>query len=152
LVPHEARYRHLAVISFAKGHKVESRPPTVAIAEDDPSLRRSVRRLLNAHGFAVEEFPSAETFLGRDPDSRVAFVVLDIHLPGMSGLELRSRLTAAGSPLPIIFITAIDDDAVKIAAVQLGCVAFLRKPFPAELLIGAVTNALAGPPTGWRAL
>ena len=138
----------LAAISLEKGHKVESRPQTVAIVEDDPSLRRSVRRLLNAHGFAVEDFPSAETFLGGDPDSRVACVVLDIHLPGMSGLELRRRLTAVGSPLPVIFITAIDDDAVKIAAVQLGCVAFLRKPFPAELLIDAVTNALGHLPSG----
>jgi FixJ family two-component response regulator len=116
--------------------------------EDDPSMRRSVRRLLNADGFAVEEFPSAEAFLCRDPDSRVACVVLDIDLPGMSGLELRSRLKAACSALPIIFITAIDDDAVKRAAVQLGCVAFLRKPFPAKSLIDSVRNALSGLPNG----
>ncbi|GLS32530.1 hypothetical protein GCM10007937_42400 [Mesorhizobium albiziae] len=73
--------------------------------------------------------------------------MLDIHLPGMSGLELRSRLTAAGSPLPVIFFTAIDDDAVRIAALQLGCVAFLRKPFPAELLIDAIIKALSGVPS-----
>ncbi|SFK99926.1 Response regulator receiver domain-containing protein [Mesorhizobium albiziae] len=126
---------------------MESRPQTVAVVEDDPSMRRSVRRLLNAYGFAVEEFPSAEAFLGRDPDSCAECVVLDIHLPGMSGLELRSRLTAAGSPLPVIFFTAIDDDAVRIAALQLGCVAFLRKPFPAELLIDAIIKALSGVPS-----
>lgn len=127
---------------------MDRRPYTVAVVEDDSSMRRSVQRLLNAHGFAVEEFPSAEAFLGRDPGSRVACVVLDIDLPGMSGLELRSRLKAACSALPIIFITAIDDDAVKRAAVQLGCVAFLRKPFPAKSLIDPVRNALSGLPNG----
>ena len=129
---------------------MERRPYTVAVVEDDSSMRRSVLRLLNAHGFAVEEFPSAEAFLGRDPDSRVACVVLDIHLPGMSGLELRRRLTAAGSILPVIFVTAIDDDAVKMAAIQLGCVAYLRKPFPADALIDPVRNALSGLPNGLK--
>ena len=127
---------------------MERRPHTVAIVDDDPSMRRSILRLLKAHGFAAEAFPSAEAFLGRDPDSGVACVVLDIQLPGMSGLELRSRLTAAGSTLPIIFITGIDDDSVKTAAIQVGCAAYLRKPFPAGLLIDAVTNALAGLPPG----
>jgi FixJ family two-component response regulator len=126
---------------------VECRPHTVAVVEDDSSTRRSVQRLLNAHGFAVEEFPSAEAFLGRDRGSRVACIVLDIDLPGMSGLELRNRLTAVRSILPVIFITAMDDDAVKMAAVQSGCVAYLPKPFPAKSLIDAVTNALSGLPT-----
>ena len=123
---------------------MERRPYTVAIVEDDPGMRRGVERLLNAHGFEAEVFPSAEAFLARDPDSRVACLVLDIHLPGMSGLELRRRLTAAGSTLPVIFITAIDHDAVETAAIQAGCAAYLHKPFAAELLITAVTNALTG--------
>jgi DNA-binding response OmpR family regulator len=76
--------------------------------------------------------------------------VLDIHLPGMSGLELRRRLTAAGSILPVIFVTAIDDDAVKMAATELGCVAYLQKPFPADALIDPVRNALSGLPKGLK--
>ena len=100
---------------------MERQPYTVAVVDDDPSIGRSIQRLLKAHGFAAEVFPSAEAFLDRDPDSCVACLVLDIHLPGMSGLELRRRLTAAGSILPVIFVTAIDDDAVKMAAIQLGC-------------------------------
>ena len=99
---------------------------------------------MNAHGFAVDEFPSAQAFLARDPNSQIACVVLDVHLPGMSGFELRAKLTVDGSTLPIIFITAHDDEAVKRKAVELGCIAFLRKPFPAELLIEAVTRALVG--------
>ena len=123
---------------------MERRPQTVAVVEDDPGMRRCVERALNLHGFEAEIFPSAEAFLGRDPDSRVACLVLDIHLPGMSGLELRRRLTAAGSTLPVIFITAVDHDAVETAAIQAGCAAYLHKPFSAELLITAVTNALTG--------
>ena len=116
----------------------------VAVVEDDASMLRSVQRLLNAHGFAAEGFSSPEAFLGRDPDRPVACVVVDINLPGMSGLELGRQMTAAGSTLPFIFITAIEDDALKTEAIQLGCVAYLRKPFPAESLIDAVTNATSG--------
>ena len=123
---------------------MERRPHTVAIVEDDPGMRRGVERVLNLHGFEAEIFPSAEAFLGRDPDSRVACLVLDMHLPGMSGLELRRQLTAAGSTLPVIFMTAVDHDAVETAAIQAGCAAYLHKPFSAELLITAVTNALTG--------
>ena len=119
----------------------------VAIVEDDPSMLRSIQCLLNAHGFAVEGFSSAEAFLGRDPNSHVACLVLDVHLPGMSGLELRRRLTALGSFLPVIFTTASDDHLVEIAARQLGCAAYLRKPFPPHLLIDAVANVLSGLPT-----
>jgi FixJ family two-component response regulator len=132
----------------SSGGNVERQPYTVAVVDDDPSIGRSIQRLLKAHGFAAVVFPSAEAFLDRDPDSCVACLVLDIHLPGMSGLELRRRLTAAGSILPVIFVTAIDDDAVKMAAIQLGCVAYLRKPFPAEDLIDLVRKALSGLPTG----
>jgi FixJ family two-component response regulator len=123
---------------------VERRPHTVAIVEDDPRMRRCVERALNLHGFEAELFPSAEEFLGRDPDSRVACLVLDINLPGMSGLELRRRLTAVGSALPVIFITAVDHDTVETAAIEAGCAAYLHKPFSTELLITAVTNALTG--------
>jgi FixJ family two-component response regulator len=123
---------------------MERRPFTVAIVEDDPGMRRGIERLLNALVFEVEVYDSAEAFLARDPDSRIGCLVLDIHLPGMSGLELRNRLTAADSALPVIFITANDNDAVETVAIQAGCAAYLHKPFPANLLVTAVTNALTG--------
>jgi FixJ family two-component response regulator len=128
--------------------RVQGRPNTVAVAvvEDDASMLRSIQRLLAAHGFAAEGFSSAEAFLCRDPDRPVACVVIDIHLPGISGLELRSRISTAGSTLPVIFITGIDNDVVKTAAIQMGCVAYLRKPFPTELLINALANAVRGLP------
>jgi len=115
---------------------------SVAIVEDDPSMRRSLERLLNAHGFAAEVFSSAEAFLDCYPDNLLACVVLDIHLPGMSGLQLQTRLNVAGSILPVIVITGIDDEDVRAAAIHQGCTAYLRKPFPASLLIDAVNDAL----------
>jgi FixJ family two-component response regulator len=111
-------------------------------------MLRSVARLLNAHGFAVEMFTSAEAFLCRDAAREVACAVLDIHLDGMSGIELRRRLQASGSCVPVIFMTGIDDRDLEARARRTGCVAYLHKPFPADLLIGAVNKALANPQAG----
>jgi FixJ family two-component response regulator len=108
-------------------------------------MRRSIERLLNVHGFPTEGYSSAETFLGRDAASKIGCIVLDIHLDGMSGIELRRLLKASGSKLSVIFITAVDDTALEVEAVRAGCVAYLHKPFPAALLISAVNKALADP-------
>ncbi|MCA1406495.1 response regulator [Ensifer sp. IC3342] len=105
-------------------------------------MLRSIQRLLTASRFAVEAFASAEAFLDRNQDSQLACLVLDIRLAGMSGLDLRRRLTAAGSSLPVIFITASGDENLKAAAISLHCAAYLQKPFPPEALIAAVTSAL----------
>ena len=120
----------------------------IAVVEDDPSMRRSIERLLSVSGFTVEVFSSAEAFLERGHLDQLGCLVLDIHLPGMSGLELRSRLIETGSSLPTVFITALEDDNIEAAAARLGCVAYLRKPFPPDLLVSAVNKALSDPPTG----
>src|SRR5262249_59151813 len=98
--------------------------------------------LLAIEGFNVEAFESAEAFLDRHFASQVDCLVLDIQLPKMSGIELRQQLTTTGSDIPIIFITAIEDKGLEDAAVRVGCVAYLRKPFEPEKLIDAVTDAL----------
>jgi FixJ family two-component response regulator len=113
----------------------------VAVVDDDPSMLKAIERLLRAHGFDAASFASAEAFLGCDAASAADCLVLDIHLGGMSGIELRRRLTASSSTLPIIFITAVDDEATYWEAIEAGCVACLRKPFPAVLLIGAINEA-----------
>lgn len=123
---------------------MKGRPRTVAIIEDNPSMLRSIERLLTIEGFAVEAFASAEAFLDRTSDSEAACVVLDIQLPGMSGIELRQQLMALDPGLPIIFITAINDETLKLAATQLGCAAYLNKPFAPDSLVAAVTDALGG--------
>ena len=105
-------------------------------------MLRSIQRLLAIEGFNVEAYESAEAFLGRHSTSQVDCMVLDIQLPMMAGLERRARLTPLSSDLPIIFITAIEDVSIQEAADQLGCVAYLRKPFPPEALIAAISDAL----------
>ena len=113
----------------------------VAIVDDDLGVLKGVERLLNASGFGTEVFTSAEAFLDSAAASKATCLLLDIHLGGMSGIELRRQLLASGSRLAVIFMTAIDDDKMQQDAMDAGCVAFLRKPFPARLLIDAISKA-----------
>lgn len=106
-------------------------------------MRTSVERLLNACGLTTEGYSSAEAFLSHATPAELGCIVLDIHLAGMSGMELRRRLKTVHSKLPVIFITAIDDDALELEARRVGCVAYLHKPFPAASLIDAINEALA---------
>jgi FixJ family two-component response regulator len=114
----------------------------VAVVDDDPSMLRATEDLLDAHGFATAGFASAEEFLERRASTQVDCLLLDIHLGGLSGIELRRRLKTSGSPLPVIFMTALDDDALRREAIKTGCVACLRKPFPAHQLIEAIAKAV----------
>jgi FixJ family two-component response regulator len=116
----------------------------VAVVDDDPSTLRSIERLLGAYGYAARVYGSAESFLD-DACPAAACLVLDIDLGGKSGIELRQELTASGRDTPVIFITGTDDDGVFARAVDAGCVAFLRKPFAAHLLVDAIRKAESVP-------
>ena len=119
-------------------------PPTVVIVVDDnPGFLKSVTRLLTVHGFATRTFSSAEALLESDGVRGAACLLLDIHLGGMSGIELQHRLAASGSSYPIIFMTAIDDDATRREAMDGGCIAYLRKPFAPHLLLDAIAKVAA---------
>jgi FixJ family two-component response regulator len=118
------------------------RQKIVAIIEDDASMLRAAGDLLDAHGFATATFTSAEEFLARGKPGKIDCLLLDIDLGGMSGIELRRRLKVWGSQLPIIFMTALDDDATERQALAAGCAAFLRKPFAHGALIAAIKKAL----------
>src|SRR5262249_46681523 len=111
---------------------------TVAIVEDDVASRRSLERLLRASGYDTTAFASAEDFLESAIVDRAIGLVLDIHLGGMSGIELRRRLAAVESPLPVVFITAYDDEATRREAIAAACVDYLRKPFDANRLTEAL--------------
>jgi len=113
----------------------------IAVVDDDPDMLKAIGRLLAAHGFRPEAFASAEAFLNCNWAREPACLVLDIHLGGMSGIDLQRRLKASGSRVPIIFITAIEDEAARGEAIDAGCVAYLRKPFMARQLIGAIDDA-----------
>jgi FixJ family two-component response regulator len=110
----------------------------VAVVEDDPSMLKSIERLLGAYGFATESFDSAEAFLANSGTTQAACIVIDIHLTGISGIELRRRLTASRLNFYVIFITAADDIQIYEEAAEAGCITCLHKPFSANLLINAI--------------
>jgi FixJ family two-component response regulator len=113
----------------------------VAVVDDDLSMLAGIENLLDAHGFSTMGFASAEAFLDFPwATTSIDCVLLDLHLGGMSGIELGRQLS---STLPIIFMTAFYDEAVRIQALQEGCVACLSKPFLSHLLIDAVEEAVA---------
>lgn len=115
----------------------------VAVIEDDSGMLKSIERLLKVHKFETAVFGSAEEFLADAAASAVTCLILDIHLGGMSGIALRRQLAACGSSLPVIFMSAIDDDAMRAEALEAGCVAFFRKPFLAQHLIAAINEAVS---------
>jgi FixJ family two-component response regulator len=117
-------------------------PPTIVIVVDDnPGFLESVVRLLSVHGFATQTFGSAEALLDSDALRSATCMLLDIHLGGISGIELKRRLAAMESGCPVIFMTAIDDDATRSEAMAAGCVAYLKKPFTPQSLLDAIAKA-----------
>jgi FixJ family two-component response regulator len=117
---------------------------TIAVVDDNPSMLQGLNRLLLAHGFRVQTFASAELFLDGLANSETECLVLDIHLGGMSGIDLQRQLISSGLDLPVIFMTGIDNEATREAAFDASCVGYLRKPFLAKLLIDAINSAIAG--------
>jgi FixJ family two-component response regulator len=117
-------------------------PSIVMIVDDDNSTRKSVRRLMKSFGIAVETFASAEEFLGSDRLDKTSCLILDVHMPGMNGLELQKRLIASGSVIPIIFITAFANDGACAQAMRAGAVAYFVKPFDDEELLNCIRAAL----------
>jgi FixJ family two-component response regulator len=113
---------------------------TIAVVEDDPSMLRGLIRLLSAHGFRVQRFTSAESFLDDIATCEAKCLVVDVHLGGISGITLRRQLAASGRDLPVIFMTGVDSDATRQDALDAGCIAYLRKPFLAKLLIDAINS------------
>jgi FixJ family two-component response regulator len=121
---------------------IDSAEPLVSVVDDDASLRRSVQNLLASVGFRVETFASAEDFLGSSHREQTRCLVLDLRMPGMTGFELLARLAALGSLIPVIVLTAHNDDEARRRTVQAGAVAFLGKPFRGDHLLDAVRAAL----------
>jgi FixJ family two-component response regulator len=122
---------------------MQHRQFVVAIVDDDPSVLKGLNRLLQTCGFKTEVFNSGEAFLERENASEPACVVLDIHLGGISGIETRRRLTASGSTIPVIYMTALDTATVRSEATASGCAAFLRKPFSGNELVDSIRRATA---------
>jgi FixJ family two-component response regulator len=116
--------------------------PLIAVVDDDQSVREALENLISSVGFEVELFASAEEFLDSDTPLQTDCAVLDLCLPGITGLELQRRLTADGQSIPVIIITAQGDDKTQDEAVAAGAIAFLKKPFKEEVLLAAIDSAL----------
>ena len=114
----------------------------IIVVDDDPGMNLALQRLLNAAGFRTITFSSAEALLQSDAIESAACLVLDVHLPGLSGFELQRRLQQSGAMCPVIFITAYDDPVSQAEAAGAGAIAYLTKPFPGRQLLDAITQAV----------
>src|SRR5437870_2995690 len=124
-----------------KGKKIPE-DIVISIVDDDISVRRSTRRLLRSSGFHTEAFASAEEFLDSKTAAETACLILDLRMPGMSGLELQRRLAQSGNRGPIIFLSAHASEKDERSALHAGAVQFLRKPISKEALLSAIRDAL----------
>ena len=115
----------------------------VVVIEDDPSMQKGLERLLGTLGYATELFASAEDYLKQASEIDASCLLLDIHLGGISGIELTRRLMKSGTRMPVIFMTATANSAVEQDARSTGCVAYLQKPFQSTALIEALNRATA---------
>jgi two-component system, LuxR family, response regulator FixJ len=116
----------------------------IFVVDDDPSVRVALRRLLLSLRLPTRLFGSAEEFLAQTQSAETGCILLDVALPGMDGLQLQDQLARDGRNLPVIFITALEDDdgQTRDAAMRNGAVDFLRKPFERERLLRSVRTAL----------
>ena len=124
--------------------------PVVFVVDDDPSLRHALTNLLRSVGLRVETFGSAREFLAGPRPDAPGCVVLDVRLPGLSGLDLQRELAAAQIDLPIIFITGYGDIPMTVQAMKAGAVEFLTKPFRDQDLLDAIQQALERDRVAWR--
>src|SRR6202167_3280038 len=116
--------------------------PIVFVVDDDPSVRSSLKFLLSTVGLQVESFGSADTFLHRKPPDAPSCLVLDVRLPGLSGLDFQRELAARNIRIPIVFLTGHGDIPMSVRAMKAGAVEFLTKPFRDQDLLDAVRIAL----------
>jgi RNA polymerase sigma factor (sigma-70 family) len=113
----------------------------VSVVDDDEAMRDSLRWLLESAGYKVASFPSAERFLAGYRPGQASCLVLDVRMPGLTGLELQHELNRRGAPLPIIFITGHGDVPMAVDALKNGAFHFLEKPFPGDKLLALIEQA-----------
>lgn len=118
----------------------QRRPALVAVIEDDGVSRSALGRLLQAGGFEPALFDSAEAFIESPPDRALLCVIVDVHLTGLSGIDLQQRLRSEAPEVPIIVTTGDRRIAIRERARQVGCTAFLSKPFAAETVLDILAS------------
>ncbi len=121
---------------------MEATGPIIFVVDDDKSVREALRRLLTSVGLRVEVFPSAQAFLSSPRPDTPGCVVLDVRLPGLSGLDLQRELAGTDAPLPIVFLTGHGDIPMSVRAMKAGAIEFLTKPFREQDLLEAIRQAV----------
>ena len=124
--------------------ELDTNDSRVFVIDDDPSVCKGLSRLLHAAGYQTELYLTAADYLQREPYAGAGCLVIDVRMPGMSGIELQQELIRQGSELPVIFLTGHGDLPMGIKAMKLGADDFLTKPVDEESLLDAVRHALAG--------
>jgi FixJ family two-component response regulator len=114
----------------------------IAIVDDDEPLREALGSVLKAAGFSIDTFASAEEFLDSPQRQKMACLILDVRLPGMSGIELQRRLCESGDAIPIIFVTAHGDASLREMVMKAGAAGFLNKPVRSDALLREIHSAL----------
>lgn len=115
--------------------------PVVAIVDDEESIRKALGRLLRASGFGVEMFAAGAEFLASLNDRHPDVVILDLHMPGLSGFDVHSAIKALERPVPVIVITGHDSPETRGRVADAGAIAYLRKPVDEQLLLRAIGKA-----------
>ena len=133
-----------AIFLSANGNLIVPNRNVVFVVDDDPGTLKGVKRLLREHGYDSVLFQSAEAFRNHGDFDQALCIILDINLNDESGIEVRRGLKAGGISVPVIYITAGDNDSVRMAATESGCLAYLTKPFSAKSLIEPIDRASAG--------
>ena len=116
--------------------------PLISVVDDDESVRESLSGLIRSVGFGVMVFASAEEFLNPNRLLDTDCLILDVRMPGMSGIDLQRQLAASHMSIPVIFITAHGDEEARVRALNGGAVDYLLKPFSEEALLKAIDTAL----------
>ncbi len=116
--------------------------PCVAIVDDEEGIRKALSRLLRASGLEAESYANGQEFLDAAAEHRPDCVVLDLHMPGMSGLQVLRKLKDAGQRLSIVVITAHDEPETRERCIDAGACAYLRKPLEDRLLLNAISAAM----------
>lgn len=117
--------------------------PVISIVDDDESVREALESLMRSAGYIPKVFSSAGDFLSSEYVNDTGCLILDVQMPGMSGLELQNHLVASNSPVPIIFISAHCDEQARVLALEAGAIVFLKKPFSEDALLDAIKSSFA---------
>ena len=122
---------------------MDDHKPTIYIVDDDPSVRQSTAMMLQSVGFDVKTFVSAQDFLNANVQETFGCLILDVRMPGVSGLDLQEKLVSLRTPLPVIFITGHGTIPMSVRAMKAGAVDFLQKPFEEQELLDAINRAIS---------